>query len=176
MRQRHSQGYVSSGDDLEDDACSRPVYFSPSLPNSRTWFDILEVFLWIASVVFIIYYGDRHSNFIYLLWHDDRVRRFPLYMGVVCVSLDLLFFFYKNMLTSGGRSSSLKWEISSMAALPFITMLGLISFCLFCFALWPIWSFLTLPLVFTLFMACIVTISHLILGTFKQPPELLRQD
>lgn len=75
MRQRHSQGYASSGDDLEDDACSRPTTLPPSLPKHRTWIDFVENFLWIASAVFIIYYGDRHSNFIYLLWHDDRIRR-----------------------------------------------------------------------------------------------------
>lgn len=76
MRQRHSQGgYASSGDDLEDDACSRGQPFSPPIPRARTWVEILENALWIASAMFIIYYGDRHSNFIYLLWHDERIRR-----------------------------------------------------------------------------------------------------
>lgn len=75
MRQRHSQGYASSGDDLEDDACSRPMSQPLSLPRTRTWVEILENFLWIASAVFIVYYGDRNSNLIYLLLHDDRIRR-----------------------------------------------------------------------------------------------------
>lgn len=75
MRQRHSPGYASSGDDLEDDACSRPNPFSPPTSRPRTWVEILENVLWIASALFIIYYGDRHSNFIYILWHDDRIRR-----------------------------------------------------------------------------------------------------
>lgn len=78
MRLRHSQGgYASSGDDLEDDACSRPMVVpqSPSFPRTRTWVQVLENLLWIASAVFIIYYGDWHSNFIYLLLHDNRIRR-----------------------------------------------------------------------------------------------------
>lgn len=75
MRQRHSQGYSSSGDDLEDDACSRLIPLAPSLPMTRTWVEVVENFLWIASAIFIIYYGDRHSNFIFLLSHDDRIRR-----------------------------------------------------------------------------------------------------
>lgn len=76
MRQRHSQGYASSGDDLEDDACSRLIPSAPpSLPKTRTWVEVVENFFWIASAIFIIYYGDRHSNFIYLLWHDDRIKR-----------------------------------------------------------------------------------------------------
>ena len=75
MRQRHSQGYASSGDDLEDDACSRQTPTSPAMPRVRTWTEVMENALWIASAVFIIYYGDRNSNFIYLLLHDDRIRR-----------------------------------------------------------------------------------------------------
>uniref|UniRef100_A0A5B6YYQ7 Transmembrane protein 128 n=1 Tax=Davidia involucrata TaxID=16924 RepID=A0A5B6YYQ7_DAVIN len=176
MRQRHSQGYSSSGDDLEDDACSRPRPQSPSFPRTRTWVEVMETVLWIASALFIIYYGDRHSNFIYLLWHDDRIKRIPLYLGMLGVGVNVLFFLYISMLAWGIRKSSEKWEISSTSALPFIIVLGLMSFCLFSFALWPIWSFLTLPLVFTLFMACMVILPYLMIGTFKPQTDVLRTD
>lgn len=76
MRQRHnSQGYASSNDDLEDDASSRSFSQATSPEKKRTWVEILENFLWIASAVFIIFFGDGHSNFISILWHDDRIRR-----------------------------------------------------------------------------------------------------
>lgn len=85
MRQRHSQGYSSSGDELEDDACSRPRPSSPPcLLRGRTWIEILENFLWLASAAFIIYFGDRHSNLIYLLLHDDRIRR---YLSTLLITL-----------------------------------------------------------------------------------------
>ncbi|KAL8149716.1 uncharacterized protein LOC141708893 [Apium graveolens] len=177
MRQRHSQGYTSSGDDLEDDACSRPsTPLAPSFPRTRTWVEIVENLLWLASAVFIVYYGDRRSNFIYLLLHDDRIRRIPLYLGMLGVSLNIIFFLYTSMLIWGFRKSNEKWEISSTAALPFITLLGAISFCLFCFALWPIWSFLTLPLVFSLFMAGMVILPYFLLGTFRPQADTLRID
>ncbi|CAK9147134.1 unnamed protein product [Ilex paraguariensis] len=176
MRQRHSQGYASSGDDLEDDACSRPPPQSPAFPRTRTWLRVVENFLWIASAVFIMYYGDRHSNFIYLLWHDDRIRRIPLYLAVLGISLNIIFFLYTSILAWAVRKTSEKWEFSNTAALPFITVLGLISFSLFSFALWPIWGFLSLPLVFTLFMACMVILPYLVLGTLKQQTDLLRTD
>ncbi|XP_016548242.1 uncharacterized protein LOC107848083 isoform X2 [Capsicum annuum] len=155
VRQRVSQGYGSSSDDLEDDACSRFVSPSHSFLRTRTWTEILENFLWIASAVFIVYYGDRHHNMIFLMWHDDRIR---------------------SILALGVRKSYEMWEISSTAALPFITMLGILSFLLFCYALWPIWSLLTLPLVFTLFMACMVIMPYLVLGRFKAQTDLLRTD
>lgn len=160
MRQRHSQGYASSGDDLEDDACSRPIPSAPSLPKTRTWIEVVENFLWIASALFIIYYGDRHYNFIFLLWHDDRIRRIPLYMGMLGIGLNVLFFLYTSMLAWGIRKSNEKWEISSVAALPFITVLGLISFCLFSYALWPIWGFFTLPLVVRFLCLLLFTLSR----------------
>lgn len=75
MRQRHSQGYASSGDDLEDDACSRLRPSAPPIPRTRGWIEIVENVLWIASAAFIVYFGDWESNLISLLWHDDRIRR-----------------------------------------------------------------------------------------------------
>ncbi|XP_059431865.1 uncharacterized protein LOC132165359 [Corylus avellana] len=176
MRQRHSQGYASSGDDLEDDACSRSRPTSPTSMRKRTWIEILENFLWLASAAFIIYYGDRHSNLIYLVWHDERIRRMPLYLGMVGVGLNALFFFYSSMSVGSVRRFDEKWELTSISALPFVTLLGLVSFCLFSFALWPIWSFLTLPLLFTLFMACMVTFPYILIGRFRPQDDILRTD
>ncbi|KAL5768967.1 hypothetical protein ACOSP7_015518 [Xanthoceras sorbifolium] len=176
MRQRHSQGYASSGDDLEDDACSRPQPLSPPTPRTRTWVEILENVLWIASSLFIIYFGDRHYNLIYLLCHDDRIRRLPLYIGLVCVGLNVAIFFYTSMLAWRVRRFDEKWELSSISALPFVTLLGLVSFCLLSFALWPIWSFLTLPLLFTLFMACMVIFPHLMIGRLRVQNDVFRID
>ncbi|GAB4832877.1 hypothetical protein Ancab_006894 [Ancistrocladus abbreviatus] len=166
MRQRHSWGYASSGDDLEDDACSRAPAPIPSNPRSRSWIEVMENVLWIASAAFIIYFGDRHSNLIYLLWHDDRIRRIPLYLGLVSILLNAAYSFYSRFSSSGVGKYSEKLDIIGDSALPLVT-LGLISFCLFTLALWPIWSFLTLPLVFTLFMVCMVVSPYLITRKFK---------
>lgn len=174
MRQRHSQGYASSGDDLEDDACSRQRAFLPPSPPKKTWIELLENFLWLASAAFILYFGDQHSNFIYLLCHDDRIRRLPLYLGMIGIGLNTLIFVYTSILAWSVRRFDekwglMKWEITSITVLPFATGFGITSFCLFAFALWPIWSFLTIPLLFTLFMACMVVIPYLIFGILGRP-------
>ncbi|CAM8925694.1 unnamed protein product [Rhodiola kirilowii] len=175
MRQRHSQGNASSGDDLEDDACSRhaATFFAP-MQKQRTWVDVLENVLWIASAAFIIYYGDTHSNFIYLLWHDERIRRLPLYLGLVVVLVNTIICFYKSVLAWSFKAGE-KVELLNPSALPLVTLLGVISFCLFAFALWPIWSFLTIPLLFTLFMALVVIAPNLMTGSFR-PQDMLRTD
>ncbi|KAG4383884.1 hypothetical protein GLYMA_13G168100v4 [Glycine max] len=151
MRQRHSQGYASSGDDLEDDACSRHRPFLAPSPPPRTWIEMLENFLWLASAAFILYFGDQHSNLIYLLCHDNRIKRPPLYLGMIGIGLNIMIFIYTTTLAWSARRFDekwglKKWEITSISVLPFATVFGIISFCLFSFALWPIWSFLTLPL------------------------------
>ncbi|KAH7546418.1 uncharacterized protein LOC107419608 [Ziziphus jujuba] len=176
MRQRHSQGYASSGDDLEDDACSKLRPSSPPIPRVWTRVEILENVLWLVSAAFIVYYGDRNSNMIYLLWHDDRIRRMPLYLGMVCVALNVIIFCYTSMLAYSARRFDEKWEITSITALPFVTLLGLISFCFFSYALWPIWSYLTLPLLFTMFMAFMVIFPYFVIGTFRSQNDALRTD
>ncbi|KAL2338351.1 hypothetical protein Fmac_012797 [Flemingia macrophylla] len=184
MRQRHSQGYASSGDDMEDDASSRSRSFSFSAPGppGRTWIEMLENVLWLASAAFILYFGDQHSNLIYLLCHDNRIRRLPLYLGMIGIGLNTMIFIYTTILVWSARRFDekwglKKWEITSISMLPFATVFGIISFCLFSFALWPIWSFLTLPLLFTLFMACMVVIPYLIFGTLRpQYYDELRTD
>ncbi|KAG4930173.1 hypothetical protein AAZX31_17G112300 [Glycine max] len=182
MRQRHSQGYASSGDDLEDDACSRHRPFLAPSPPPRTWIEMLENFLWLASAAFILYFGDQHSNLIYLLCHDNRIRRLPLYLGMIGIGLNTMIFIYTTILVWSARRFDekwglKKWEVTSISVLPFATVFGIISFCMFSFALWPIWSFLTLPLLFTLFMACMVVIPCLIFGTLRpQYYDELRTD
>ncbi|XP_031387944.1 uncharacterized protein LOC116201021 [Punica granatum] len=176
MRQRHSQGYASSGDDLEDDACSRLAPGPPPVPRGRTWIEIVENVLWIASALFIVYFGDRHSNLIYLLWHDGRIRRVPFYLGMVAVGLNIVIFFCTSMLAWSARRCDEKWELASISALPYVTLLGLVAFCLLSFALWPIWGFLTLPLLFTLFMACLVVGPYVMIGFLRPQNDVLRTD
>ncbi|KAI4344111.1 hypothetical protein L6164_011379 [Bauhinia variegata] len=181
MRQRHSQGYGSSGDDLEDDACSRARPFSPPSPEGKTWTEILENILWIASAAFIIYFGDQNSNLIYLLLHDNRIRRLSLYLGMIAIGVNALIFICTSILAwSVSRFDEKwglkKWEVTSITALPFVITFGIISFFLFSFALWPIWSFLTLPLLFTLFMACMVVIPNLIIGRLRPQNDEFRVD
>ncbi|XP_030476000.1 uncharacterized protein LOC115693164 isoform X2 [Syzygium oleosum] len=156
VRQRHSQGYSSGGDDLEDDACSRTTTpGSAPVPRARTWVEVVENVLWIASAVFIVYFGDWHSNLIYLLWHDGRIR---------------------SMMAWRIKRFDEKWELAGIAALPYVTLLGLVAFCMLSFALWPIWSFLTLPLLFTLFMACMVVLPNLMIGMCRPQNGEFRTD
>ncbi|MQM16622.1 hypothetical protein Taro_049579 [Colocasia esculenta] len=115
MRQRHSQGYVSSGDDLEDDACSKPPP-SPVRYRAQTWTQVLENVLWIASAAFIIYFGDWKSNMVYVLCHDDRIKRIPLYLGVATFLLNVGFILWTALSAWRFKKSYKKSELLPSAA------------------------------------------------------------
>ncbi|KAK1420985.1 hypothetical protein QVD17_22999 [Tagetes erecta] len=175
MRQRYNHGYNSSGDDLEDDASSiLPPPHSPVFPTTRTR---IENVAWIVSAVFILYLGDCNSNFVYLLFHDDRIKRLQMYFGLFGVVLNVVYFLYTGVLALDVGILSENWEIlTTTYGLTFVTILGLMSFCLFCFALWPIWSFFTLPLVFTLLMASMVILSYLVIRQQSSSSDVMRID
>ncbi|KHG17743.1 Testis- and ovary-specific PAZ domain-containing 1 [Gossypium arboreum] len=100
----------------------------------------------------------------------------PLYLGLIGIGLNVAIFFYTSMLAWSVRRFDEKWELLSIIALPFLTLLGLVSFCLLCFALWPIWGFLTLPLLFTLFMAGLVLYPHIMIETLRPQNDFFRID
>ncbi|RYQ82074.1 hypothetical protein Ahy_B10g100651 [Arachis hypogaea] len=100
---------------------------------------------------------------------------------MIGVSLNALIFVYTSVLAWSVQRFDekwglKKWQIQSISVLPFATAFGVVSFCLFTFALWPIWNFLTLPLLFTLFMACMVVFPYLIFGTFRPQYDEFRTD
>lgn len=137
--------------------------FSPHSPSSAAlWRHRLENLLWIASAVFIIYYGDFRSNLLVLLLGDPRIRRTPFNLGLACVLMDLGIFLYLAFRLRFSQKVEERLEISVPGAIPAATMIGLAAFVLFSFALWPIWNFLTLPMLFTLFMAFVVVSPYLL--------------
>ncbi|KAF6152724.1 hypothetical protein GIB67_021384 [Kingdonia uniflora] len=121
MRQRHSQGSIWSEDDLEGGTIN--------MIPPRAWTEIIEKALWVFSVVFIVYYGDKDHNFIHLLWGDDRIRRTPLHLGMVAFLFDAVFLFYTNLLALVKTNSDAMWEILTPSCAPFVILFGVFSFC-----------------------------------------------
>eukprot|EP00249_Psilotum_nudum_P014700 c24955_g1_i3 orf=396-707(+) len=68
QQQQFSSSFVSESLEPSPLSC-RP-------PSAATlWRHRLENLLWIASAIFIIYYGDFRSNLFSLLVSDSRIRR-----------------------------------------------------------------------------------------------------
>ncbi|XP_068652748.1 uncharacterized protein [Aristolochia californica] len=175
IRQRYSNGYASSGDELEDGMLSRTPT-SPAVPKPRTWTEVIENVLWMTSAVFIIYLGDRHSNLVHVLWLDDRIRRLPLYFGFVGILLNIGIILYSVFFSREIKKADDRWVPLPPSLAPVVTLVGILSFFLFSFALWPIWSFLTLPLLVSLFMAFMVISKYLLAGLGRIQVYTFRAD
>lgn len=120
-----------------------------------------ENLLWLAAAVFAIYYGDSRHHLFHVLFYDTRIRRFPFQLGLLGLAINTAIFTYLAIWLRHILKTEDKWELIAPAAIPTATLVGLTSFLLFSIALWPIWGFLTLPLLFTLFMALVVISPYL---------------
>ncbi|KAI4377138.1 hypothetical protein MLD38_014821 [Melastoma candidum] len=187
VRHRHFQGgYSSNGEDIEecdDDATSSRCHVfpatdapSPLASAGLAWGEIVVNALWIASAGLVVYLGDSHCNLLFLLFHDERIRRVPLCLGMIAIMLNFLFFFYTITMAWRLRRFDEKWELTSISALPYITVLGLVAFILLAFSLWPIWSFLSIPLLFTIFMATMVVLPSIMISILKCKNDGVRAD
>ncbi|KAL2622463.1 hypothetical protein R1flu_002668 [Riccia fluitans] len=106
-----------------------PKDFNIGLPSGKSWFQLQ------AERILRVQKLSSQSTpnelpvlkvFFSVLTSDPRVIRRPFRVGVLCIG-----------------------------AIPTATILGVASFFMFMFALWPIWGFFTLPLMVTLLMAFI---------------------
>ncbi|KAK8939564.1 hypothetical protein KSP40_PGU012845 [Platanthera guangdongensis] len=179
VRQRCGQGYASSGDDFEDDACS-PLTgsSSSSLPvvrRAQSWPDVLENVIWLVSAAFIFYFGDSRQGFLRVLWSDSRINRKAFHLGLVALIVDIGLTSCTLLLAKGSKIHCDKNEALRTIA-PLLTLLGLASFCLLSYGLWPIWGFLTIALLLTLFMASMVVLPYLLFGRLRSPSSTIRTD
>ncbi|PKU72336.1 uncharacterized protein LOC110102033 [Dendrobium catenatum] len=179
VRQRCNQGYASSGDDLEDDACSRLTISSSSsllvVRRTQSWVDVLENIIWLVSATFIFYYGDRRRNFLRVLWSDLRINRKALHLGLVVIVMDICLIMYAVLQAKVSKKPYDKNE-ALRAIAPLVILLGLASFCLLSYGLWPIWGLLTIPLLFTLLMASMVVLTYLLFGRQRSQSATTRTD
>ncbi|KAG0502361.1 hypothetical protein HPP92_002433 [Vanilla planifolia] len=119
FRQRCSQGYSSSGDDLEDDACSRTYESVTLVHQAKGWEEVMENVLWLVSAAFIVYYGDQRQNLLCILWSDSRINRKALHLGLLAVVLDMCLIVYTVFLvyTANGFHGSISlaenWNIKA---------------------------------------------------------------
>ncbi|KAJ8640534.1 hypothetical protein MRB53_017228 [Persea americana] len=166
MTQRQEQGSFSVSEDLQEN-----VHTSFSTSQSEKWILVMQDVLWVASIAFIVYMGDWNSNLIHVLWKDERIKRTELYLGLLCTLLNVvLILFITTPFLRDVRRADEESEILTASSAPTIIILGLLSFFWLSVALWPIWSFFTLPLLITLFRAPLVTLPYLSIRRFH--PEV----
>ncbi|KAL3678241.1 hypothetical protein R1sor_021197 [Riccia sorocarpa] len=155
MRRRIGN-YEYAGEINIEDLQPRPAAAPPP-----KWKRGVENFLWLSAAAFMLYYGDSHSNFFSVLVSNPRIVRRPFYVGLLCVAINTIIFFYLAVWIRHIRKRNEPWEYIAPGAIPTATILGVGSFFMFVVAFWPVWGFLTLPLMVTLFMAFVIISPYL---------------
>ncbi|BBN01534.1 hypothetical protein MPTK1_2g08160 [Marchantia polymorpha subsp. ruderalis] len=155
VRRRNRHGLEYGGEINIDDLQPRAVAPPPK------WRRVVENSLWLSAASYILYYGDSHSNFFTVLTSNPRIVRRPFFVGLICVGINTLIFFYLAVWLRHVKKKDDDWEEIAPGAIPTATILGVAAFLMFIFALWPVWGFLTIPLLVTLFMAFVIISPYL---------------
>jgi hypothetical protein len=126
--------------------------------NKHEWNNIFHSIIWSIAACFILYY----SNFFIVLFYDKRVRPLFLNIGILALTglimvISYLAFWLPFSISRNTRNGENTQIIDYYTYSPRIVMMGVISciiiYITFTIALWPIWGWVTLIILFVLSMA-----------------------
>jgi len=113
----------------------------------------VEAVVWLVAALSLIYVTD----FIYVVIEDHRVNRPYLYFGVAGFLTNLsigIYLAYYLPHFKGVKTDD--WETASPWAIPIATIFGILGCIGFTVGLWPVWHYLTIPLLFVIFMGTVM--------------------
>eukprot|EP00899_Mesostigma_viride_P020695 jgi/Mesvir1/28627/Mv24188-RA.1 len=130
-----------------------PLHDTSTEEVRQTLLGKLEALAWCLVATGVVYFGDWHRNLVDLIIHDPRISRRPLWLGSVCVVLNLAIFLYLVLWLPRTKREQRDWTVAAPRAIPSATAAGLLATVFFLVALWPIYGLLT-PIV----LACSKTV------------------
>ncbi|KAJ4808759.1 testis- and ovary-specific PAZ domain protein [Rhynchospora pubera] len=171
MRLRHREGLRECLEAEHHSLASSVV-----IRRAQTTKEALEDLLWVAHAIFIIYLGDCQTNLVSILLWDPRIHRRAVLLGLFGASFNVGFILYSVLSSSSRPKFHEKHELPNietpelMGEKPEIflkitrslVLMGISTFCLLLYALWPIWSFLSILLLISLLMSSIAIIPYLL--------------
>ena len=115
--------------------------------------------LWVGLAGAAIYYVD----FFNVAFHDERVKRTPLNVCIVCLTINLSLGLYLSVYLPYFEKirDHKMWDIHCPNVIPTITFCGILTLILGNVAFWPVWGFLT-PLLIFLLMMGVLLVGHFI--------------
>lgn len=112
---------------------------------------------WMIAAMIVFNYTD----FVNVIVNDSRVKYNLLQVGAGMIGINLSVGCYLVVYLSYFRGLR-NWEAHiHPAVLPVATLFAVIGGVICTVALWPVWKFLTVPILFTLFMGIIMLVTLL---------------
>lgn len=117
----------------------------------REW----DTLVWVVAAFAVLYYTEFASTLLF----DSRVKGRWLYISIAsflgCGSCLLYAFTRRNGLHPNN------WQRTAPVLVPIATVAGLAGEVGLAVAVWSVWHFYTIPILFTLFMGFVATVSLL---------------
>ncbi|CAF0706633.1 unnamed protein product [Brachionus calyciflorus] len=118
----------------------------------------IENICWFVASLVCLYISDIFKVIV----SDDRVLRTLLYASFLLILVNILIALYIIFyLTKVKKISSNKWNEYNPILIPVATGSFVIGSILLTISLWPVYNWLTAPLLFTIFMGFIVVIVNI---------------
>ncbi|CAI5949281.1 unnamed protein product, partial [Closterium sp. NIES-65] len=122
--------------------------------RKRTWVEN-AIYLLLGCVV--LYLGDGSVHFLDVLFRDPRIRwsvritrpvinRLPLQAAAACAAVNIGIYLYAAVFLRLFRRDTRSYHQSAPGAVAAATAVGLAAYILCSIAFWPVWGFLTLPI------------------------------
>lgn len=108
--------------------------------------------LWMVAGMMVFNYTD----FLNVLMYDGRIKEGLFQIGASLMAVNIAVGAYLVIYMSYIRGKRDWARYTHKALIPVATVCGLIGMVLCTVALWPVWGFLTIPIVFTLFMGVLM--------------------
>eukprot|EP00744_Colponema_vietnamica_P006835 GILI01009901.1.p1 GENE.GILI01009901.1~~GILI01009901.1.p1 ORF type:complete len:208 (+),score=42.28 GILI01009901.1:41-625(+) len=163
MSRRLEQEIPSVGED-DNAAKERERLLDEREKQKRLWVERLEwlnrkahALFWVALACAVIYY----SNFFRVIWECPYVNRIFFNLGLICVGVNIAITFYLSVYLPYIAKVTQEWDEYCPRVIPTATIVGCSAFVLFLFGLWPVWGWLTILILFSLFMGFLMSAHFL---------------
>ncbi|GJP30921.1 hypothetical protein CLOM_g7319 [Closterium sp. NIES-68] len=141
---------VGSGDIALD------MKMKPAPPRKRSRF---ESALWLLACVAVLVIGDGKRHFFQAVLKDARVQKQPFFVACVCIIVNVAVWLYLTVLIRLVLRNTRHFELAAPGANATTTLLSFMAFILFAIALWPVFGFFIIPILWVFFMTLVVILS-----------------
>ncbi|CAI5970423.1 unnamed protein product [Closterium sp. NIES-65] len=141
---------VGSGDIALD------MKMKPTPPRKRSK---LESAAWLLACVAILVFGDGKRHFFQAVLKDPRVHKQQFFVACVCIIVNVAVWLYLTVLIRLVLKNTSHFELAAPGANATTTLLSFMSFILFAIALWPVFGFFIIPILWVFFMTLVVILS-----------------
>mmetsp|Transcript_65257 Transcript_65257/g.199631 ORF Transcript_65257/g.199631 Transcript_65257/m.199631 type:complete len:223 (-) Transcript_65257:43-711(-) len=149
IRGRRRQGADSESDDDDPAELSERDIARKKWVKRLNWiWRKITAAFWVSLACFMIWW----TNFFRVIWESPLVNRTYFYMALACLMFNMTLLGYLAIWCAAIKGIEEPWETHNPKAIPVMAVVGFATVCLFFFAFWPVWGFMTIIIQLVFFL------------------------